>query len=49
VTPGIDFGSGAEGYLRFTYANSIERIEEGMERLRIYLQREEYKIISKDI
>jgi aspartate/methionine/tyrosine aminotransferase len=46
VTPGIDFGSGAEGYLRFTYANSIERIEEGMERLRVYLSREEYKTLS---
>jgi aspartate/methionine/tyrosine aminotransferase len=46
VTPGIDFGSGAEGYLRFTYANSIERIEEGMERLQAYLRREDYKKIS---
>jgi (5-formylfuran-3-yl)methyl phosphate transaminase len=45
VTPGIDFGSGAEGYLRFTYANSIERIEEGMERLGDYLSRESYKKI----
>jgi len=45
VTPGIDFGSGAEGYLRFTYANSIERIEEGLERLRSYLNRENYKEI----
>jgi len=46
VTPGIDFGSGAEGYLRFTYANSIERIEEGMERLQAYLRREDYKKIT---
>ena len=45
ATPGIDFGEGAEGYLRFTYANSIERIEEGMERLQAYLSREEYKEI----
>lgn len=45
VTPGIDFGSGAEGYLRFTYANSVERIEEGLERLRVYLDRESYKAI----
>jgi (5-formylfuran-3-yl)methyl phosphate transaminase len=45
VTPGIDFGSGAEGYLRFTYANSIERIEEGMDRLGDYLSRESYKEI----
>jgi aspartate/methionine/tyrosine aminotransferase len=45
VTPGIDFGSGAEGYLRFTYANSIELIEEGLSRLGAYLTREEYKVI----
>jgi (5-formylfuran-3-yl)methyl phosphate transaminase len=45
VTPGIDFGAGAEGYLRFTYANSVEQIEEGMERLQVYLNREEYKSI----
>lgn len=45
VAPGIDFGSGAEGFLRFTYANSIERIEEGMERLQAYLRREDYKKI----
>ena len=37
VTPGIDFGSGAEGFLRFSYANSLENIEEGMERLQEYL------------
>ncbi|MEW6244576.1 MAG: pyridoxal phosphate-dependent aminotransferase [Bacillota bacterium] len=37
VTPGIDFGQGAEGYLRFSYANSIENIEEGMRRLKSYL------------
>ena len=33
VTPGIDFGAGAEGYIRFSYANSIENIGEGMKRL----------------
>ena len=38
VAPGIDFGPGAEGYLRFSYANSVENIEEGMERLRKYLE-----------
>jgi aspartate/methionine/tyrosine aminotransferase len=37
VTPGIDFGDGAEGYLRFSYANSLNKIEEGMERLQTYL------------
>ena len=36
VTPGIDFGSKAEGFLRFSYANSLEKIEEGMERLQKY-------------
>ena len=37
-TPGIDFGSNAEGYLRFSYANSIENIHEAMNRLEAYLQ-----------
>jgi len=36
VTPGIDFGSNAEGYLRISYANSLENIAEGMERLKNY-------------
>ncbi|NLO89751.1 MAG: pyridoxal phosphate-dependent aminotransferase [Clostridia bacterium] len=38
VTPGIDFGPNAEGYLRISYANSIENIAEGMERLKRYFQ-----------
>ena len=37
VSPGIDFGQNGEGYLRFSYANSLENIEEGMERLQKYL------------
>jgi len=40
VTPGIDFGSGGEGYLRFSYANSLEKIAEGLERLDRYLKLE---------
>lgn len=36
VTPGIDFGENGEGFLRFSYANSIENIEEGMNRLEKY-------------
>ena len=39
VAPGIDFGTNAEGYLRFCYANSLENIEEGMNRLEQYLKR----------
>ena len=38
VAPGIDFGQNGEGYLRFSYANSLENIEEGMERLQKYLE-----------
>ena len=38
VTPGIDFGPHAEGYLRFSYANSLENIAEGMDRLERYLK-----------
>jgi aspartate/methionine/tyrosine aminotransferase len=37
VTPGIDFGPGGEGYLRFSYANSLENLEKALERLRTYL------------
>jgi aspartate/methionine/tyrosine aminotransferase len=37
VTPGIDFGQHGEGYLRFSYANSLENIAEGMDRLEAYL------------
>lgn len=37
VAPGIDFGRRAEGYLRFSYANSLENIEEAMQRLETYL------------
>jgi len=38
VSPGIDFGRNCEGYLRFSYANSIENIEEGLNRLEKYLK-----------
>ncbi len=31
--PGIDFGPGGEGFLRFSYATSIERLAEGVARL----------------
>jgi aspartate/methionine/tyrosine aminotransferase len=39
VTPGIDFGRNAEGYLRFSYANSLENIKEGLERISAFLNR----------
>ncbi len=39
VAPGIDFGPNGEGYLRFSYANSLENITEGMNRLEAYLSK----------
>ena len=36
-TPGIDFGENGEGYLRFSYANSLENIAEGLDRIESYL------------
>ncbi|MBW2035913.1 MAG: pyridoxal phosphate-dependent aminotransferase [Deltaproteobacteria bacterium] len=39
VTPGVDFGENAEGYLRFSYANTLENIAEGMDRIEQYLGR----------
>jgi len=38
VTPGIDFGNNGEGFLRFSYANSLENLKEGMDRLEKYLK-----------
>ncbi len=38
VTPGIDFGDNGEGYLRFSYASSLENIIEGLNRLEKYIQ-----------
>jgi aspartate/methionine/tyrosine aminotransferase len=37
VTPGAAFGPNAEGYLRFSYASSLERIQEGLSRLGSFL------------
>jgi len=37
VTPGAAFGSNAEGYLRFSYAAALERIQEGLRRLGPFL------------
>jgi aspartate/methionine/tyrosine aminotransferase len=37
VAPGIDFGSNAEGYLRFSYANSLENITEALQRIEQFL------------
>jgi len=38
VAPGIDFGASGEGYLRFSYASSVDNIEEALERLKRYLE-----------
>ena len=38
VAPGIDFGPHGEGYLRFSYATSMENIEKGMDRLEKYFK-----------
>lgn len=33
LTPGIDFGPGGEGYLRFSYANSLENLDRALDLL----------------
>jgi len=38
VTPGTDFGPGGEGFIRFSYANSLDNIEKGMDRLETYVR-----------
>jgi aspartate/methionine/tyrosine aminotransferase len=39
ATPGVDFGSNGEGYIRFSYANSLENIAEALRRLEAFLSR----------
>ena len=34
LTPGVDFGPGGEGFLRFSYANSLENLDRALERLK---------------
>ncbi len=36
--PGIDFGAGGEGFLRFSYATDIDRLREGAARLKAWAQ-----------
>jgi (5-formylfuran-3-yl)methyl phosphate transaminase len=38
ITPGVDFGPHGEGYVRFSYANSLENIAEGLRRIEDYLK-----------
>jgi (5-formylfuran-3-yl)methyl phosphate transaminase len=38
--PGLDFGSEAEGHLRFSFASAYSRIEEGLSRLELWLRRQ---------
>lgn len=38
VTPGIDFGPGGEGFIRFSYATDVKRIKEGLARIGKYLK-----------
>ena len=39
LTPGVDFGQTAEGFLRFSYATALEDIQAGMERLEEFCSR----------
>lgn len=37
VAPGVDFGSGGEGYIRLSYASSLENLQEALRRLERFL------------
>jgi aspartate/methionine/tyrosine aminotransferase len=47
VTPGIDFGANCEGYIRFSYANSLSNIKEGLDRLEVFLKNYQQKTGDK--
>ncbi len=38
ITPGVDFGSQGEGYVRFSYICEPQRIKEGLERIKAFLK-----------
>lgn len=38
LTPGIDFGQEGEGYIRLSYANSMENLDEALSRLEKYFK-----------
>jgi aspartate/methionine/tyrosine aminotransferase len=38
ISPGIDFGENGEGYIRISYANSLENIKEGLNRIDAFLK-----------
>ncbi len=42
VTPGIDFGPGAEGYLRISYACPMDSLKEGLRRLEKFFNNLEF-------
>ena len=44
VTPGIDFGYGGEGYLRFSYTTSLDDIDEGIKRLGEYIKKKNSEV-----
>jgi aspartate aminotransferase len=39
ITPGVDFGQGSEGYLRFSYTRPLSDIVTALERIELYLKR----------
>lgn len=39
VTPGIDFGKNGEGYIRISFANSMENLEKAVERIELFLNK----------
>lgn len=47
VVPGTAFGASGEGYIRCSYATSLEKIEIALDRMRIFLQKLNTK--SKDV
>lgn len=46
VTPGIDFGTNGEGFIRFSYANSVENIEEALRRIGDYLKKKRSDVVK---
>lgn len=46
ATPGVDFGSNGEGFLRFSYANSVENIREAFKRIGNFLESKYGRVVK---
>ena len=46
VVPGEAFGTSGAGHIRISYANSVENLEEAMNRMHRFIKRHQLKLVA---